>query len=140
MPARSSAFATMPSSPKRNAATTADVLRPFPARVRATAEQLRRLVVQVIPTATEHPYVGWNGIGYRDPQAGYFAGIFPQPDHVRLLFEHGVALDDPDGILQGDGVRQVRWIVVRPGSRLPRAKIVPMLERAVLYGSMRRRR
>lgn len=84
--------------------------------------------------------MGWKGIGYRDPQAGYFAGIFPQRDHVRLLFEHGARLDDPDGILQGEGVRQVRWIVVRPGSRLPRARIVAMLERAVLHGSMRRRR
>lgn len=129
----------MPSSRKPNA-TAADVLRPFSARVRATAEKLRRLVVQAIPTATEHPYVGWKGIGYRDPQAGYFAGVFPQPDHVRLLFEHGVVLDDPDGILQGDGVRQVRWIVVRPGSRLRRAAITRMLERAVLHGSMRRRR
>lgn len=129
----------MPSSPKPNA-TAADVLRRFSARVRATAEQLRRLVVQTIPTATEHPYVGWKGIGYRDPQAGYFAGIFPQRNHVRLLFEHGARLDDPGGILQGEGVRQVRWIVVRPGSRLPRARIVAMLERAVLHGSMRRRR
>jgi len=129
----------MPNSQKPNA-TTADILRPFSARVRATAERLRRLVVQAIPTATEHPYVGWKGIGYRDPQAGYFAGIFPEPDHVRLLFEHGGALDDPDGILQGEGVRQVRWIVVRPGSRLPRAAIKGMLERAVLHGSVRRRR
>lgn len=129
----------MPSSPKPSATAT-DVLRPFSAHVRASAEQLRRLVVQAIPTATEHPYMGWKGIGYRDPQAGYFAGIFPQRDHVRLLFEHGARLDDPDGILQGEGVRQVRWIVVRPGSRLPRARIVAMLERAVLHGSMRRRR
>lgn len=129
----------MASSRKPNA-TAADVLRPFSARVRATAEQLRRLVVQAIPTATEHSYVGWKGIGYRDPQAGYFAGIFPQRDHVRLLFEHGVALDDPEGILQGEGVRQVRWIVVRPGSRLPRAVIKRMLQRAVLHGSVRRRR
>lgn len=129
----------MPSSRKPNA-TAADVLRPFSARVRATAEQLRRLVGQAIPTATERPYVGWKGIGYRDPQAGYFAGIFPQRDHVRLLFEHGARLDDPDGILQGEGVRQVRWIVVRPGSRLPRGAISRMLVRAVLHGSMHRRR
>ncbi len=129
----------MPSSRKPNA-TAAEVLRPFPAAVRATADALRKLVLKAIPTATEHPYLGWKGIGYRDPQAGYFAGIFPQRDHVRLLFEHGAVLDDPDGVLQGEGVRQVRWIVVCPGSRLPRAGIRRMLQRALVHGSLRHRK
>jgi hypothetical protein len=129
----------MRSSRKPNA-TVEDVLRPFPEDVRTTAEHLRQVVLQAIPTATEHPYLGWKGIGYRDPQAGYFAGIFPQPDHVRLLFEHGAALDDPDGMLVGDDVRQVRWIVVRPNSRIPRTEIGRMLDRTVIHGSTRRRR
>src|SRR5574341_1126705 len=128
----------MPTSRKPNA-TVADILKPFPARVRGIAGQLRRLVTRVIPTATEHAYPGWHAIGYRDPQAGYFAGIFPQPDHVRLLFEHGAALDDPDGLLQGNEVKQVRWLVLRPSEPLPRAAIAALLRRAVLYGSTRRR-
>jgi hypothetical protein len=129
----------MPSSRKPNA-TAADILRPFPADVRATAEQLRRLVKVLVPTAAEHPYPGWKGIGYRDPQAGYFAGIFPQQDHVRLLFEHGAELADPDAILQGDNVRQVRWIVLYPGARLPRETIERMLRRALVHASVRPRR
>ena len=127
-------------SPPKPSATAADILRPFPEDVRAVAEALRKVVHKAIPTATEHPYVGWKGIGYRDPQAGYFAGIFPQPDHVRLLFEHGAALDDPEAILQGKSVRQVRWIVLRPGARMPTRSIEQMLRRALIYGSTRRRR
>lgn len=69
MPVRSSACAAMPSSRKPNA-TVADVLRPFDPPVRATAQALRRLIKETIPTATEHPYAGWKGNGYRDPQAG----------------------------------------------------------------------
>ncbi len=129
----------MPSSRKPNA-TAADILRPFPPDVRKTAKEMQRLVKEAIPTATEHPYIGWKGIGYRDPQAGYFAGIFPQPDHVRLLFEHGAMLDDPDGILRGDNVRQVRWIVLRPGAHIPRAAIMRMLRRALVFGSLKKRR
>jgi len=127
----------MPISGKPNA-TVADILEPFPARIRRIAEQLRTLVTRTIPTATEHAYPGWKGIGYRDPQAGYFVGIFPQPDHVRLLFEHGAALEDSDGLLQGENVRQVRWIALRHGTPIPRAAIASMLRRAVLYGSTRR--
>ncbi|HEV8364877.1 MAG TPA: DUF1801 domain-containing protein [Gemmatimonadaceae bacterium] len=127
----------MPGSRKPNA-TVADILEPFPARVRRISEQLRKLVTRTIPTATEHAYPGWKAIGYRDPHAGYFAGIFPQLDHVRLLFEHGAALEDPDGLLEGENVRQVRWIVLRYGAPLPRAAIASLLRRAVLYGSTRR--
>ncbi len=128
----------MPGSRKPNA-SVADILQPYPVRVRRIAEQLRKLVTRSIPTATEHAYPGWKAIGYRDPQAGYFAGIFPQPDHVRLLFEHGAALEDSDGLLEGENVRQVRWIVLRHGTPLPRAAIASLLRRAVLYGSTRRR-
>ncbi len=129
----------MRSSRKPNA-TVADILRPYSAEVRATAQALRQLILETIPTASEHPYAGWKGIGYRDPQAGYFAGIFPQGDHVRLLFEHGAALDDPDEILEGQNVRQVRWIVVRPGPRLAKGAIQRMLRTALLHGSTRARR
>jgi hypothetical protein len=136
---RSNASGTMPSSRKPEA-TVQDVLRPCSPALREVAESLRKVLREVVPTATEHPYVGWKGIGYRDPQAGYFAGIFPQHDHVRLLFEHGAALDDPDGVFEaGTGVRQVRWIVLRPGKRLPRRAIDAMLRRALVHGSTRRR-
>jgi hypothetical protein len=129
----------MPSS-RRPEARVADILKPYSADLRALAKSLQNLVRETVPTATEHPYVGWKGIGYRDPQAGYFAGIFPQRDHVRLLFEHGAALDDPDGIFEsGTGVRQVRWIVLRPGVRVRRRAIQAMLRRALVHGSTRRR-
>ena len=93
----------MPGSRKPNA-TVADILEPFPARVRRISEQLRK------------------------------------PDHVRLLFERGAALEDPDGLLEGENVRQVRWIVLPYGAPLPRAAIAALLRRALLYGSTRRRR
>ena len=75
----------------------------------------------------ERAYPVWRGIGYRHPQCGYFCGIFPQKTGVRLYFEYGVYLADPDRLLEGRGkqtryveVRRQRDIHVRPLRRLIR--------------------
>ena len=56
-----------------------------------------------MPEAVERVYSGWHGIGYHHPEAGYVVGLFPQEGCVRVLFEHGVHLPDPAGVLEGDG-------------------------------------
>jgi hypothetical protein len=69
-------------------------------------------VLAADPDLTEHVYEGWRGVGYRHPEAGYVCGIFPQAGgEVRLLFEHGASLQDPEGVLQGSG-SQTRYLVV----------------------------
>jgi hypothetical protein len=73
---------------------------------------LRALVLAAEPDFTERVNRGWGGLGYRHPEAGYVCGIFPREGEVRLLFEHGVQLDDPDGILEGDGT-QTRHVTIR---------------------------
>jgi hypothetical protein len=76
------------------------------------AVRTRDAVLAADPDLSERLYPGWRGVGYRHPEAGYVCGIFPQPDgEVRLLFEHGAALPDPDGVLQGSGT-QTRYVVV----------------------------
>ena len=66
------------------------------------------------PDLTERVYPGWDGIGFRHPDAGYVCAIYPreQEQEVRLLFEHGVRLEDPEGLLEGAG-SQTRFIRVR---------------------------
>jgi hypothetical protein len=116
--------------------TPEDILADFPPDVRAVASALRELIIRTIPTASEHAYPGWRGIGYRDPQSGYFCGVFPQRDHVKLGFEHGTVLPDPEGVLEGTG-RQVRYLIVPSGRKLPRRTIVNLLRAAVLHGAVR---
>ncbi len=79
---------------------------------RELALWLRDLVLEAEPDLAERVYPGWDGIGYRHPDAGYVCGIFPRDDGVRLLFEHGARLDDPGGLLEGEG-SQTRHAVVR---------------------------
>jgi len=73
---------------------------------------VRELVLAADPDLEERVYPGWRGLGYRHPEAGYVCGIFPRSDEVHLLFEHGAALPDPDGVLTGGG-RQTRVIRLR---------------------------
>jgi hypothetical protein len=75
------------------------------------------------PDLTERVYRGWDGIGFRHPDAGYVCAIYPrqQEQEVRLLFEFGVRLPDPGRLLEGDGT-QTRFIRVRqPDERLAAA-------------------
>lgn len=100
-------------------------------------QQLRVFLRTEVPSAVERVYWGWCALGYRDPQAGYFCGLFPQKDHIRLYFEHGVALPDPLGILEGE-TRQTRYLVLRPGDLIPETPLRALLHAALLYGSVRR--
>jgi hypothetical protein len=92
------------------------------------------VIRETVPTASEHVYPGWKALGYRDPQSGYFCGIFPQSDHVRLLFEHGAALPDPERVLKG-ATRQVRYLEVREEEEIPIAAIQRLLRAALIHGA-----
>jgi hypothetical protein len=72
---------------------------------------VRQLVFEAEPDLAERLYRGWDGIGFRHPDGGYICAIYPRDDEVRLLFEHGARLDDPDRILQGEG-SQTRFIPI----------------------------
>jgi DNA transformation protein len=96
--------------------------------IRDLAGRLRKLVGEAAPDATEAGYAGWRLIGYRSPH--YFCFIAPQADHVRLGFEHGVRLADPDGILEPMG-KQVRFVRIIPGRALPTAAIGRLIQEAL---------
>ncbi|HEX2079771.1 MAG TPA: DUF1801 domain-containing protein [Longimicrobium sp.] len=126
----------MPRPRPRSTATAEDILAPLSADVRALAEEIRGLVRKTVPEAEERANPGWVSIGYHDAQSGYFCGIFPRPPAVRLLFEHGAALPDPDGLLAGR-TKQVRWIDLHPGEPIPRDGIRRLVEAALLHGAVR---
>ena len=91
-----------------------DFLRDSHPGLAVLALWVREAVLAGEPDLTERVYVGWDGIGFRHPDAGYVCAIFPreQEQEVRLLFEHGVRLEDREGLLEGAGT-QTRFIRVR---------------------------
>ena len=118
--------------------TPEKLLERYPPGIQALTGQLRRLVMAAVPEASEYVNAGWCAIAYRHPDAGYFCGLFPFADHVKLLFEHGVELDDPAGLLEGDG-RQVRYIAMRKLADTRKRGIKPLLIAAVALRGGRKR-
>jgi DNA transformation protein and related proteins len=96
--------------------------------IRALAEKARELVKTQAPHATEAGYPGWQLIGYRAPH--YFCFVAPQPDHVRVGFEHGHALPDPKGVLEPMG-KQVRFVRLEPGKRIPVTALRGLIQKAL---------
>lgn len=98
-------------------ADIAAVLAKHPPAIAEIANRVRFIVKEIIPEREERPYAGWHAIGFVHPQAGYFCGIFPTDDEVTIVFEHGRALSDPKGILQGD-YKQIRIIPIHKQAEL----------------------
>ncbi len=107
-----------------------DILRDFHPEIREIAEELRLVVKKLVPEAKEKAYPGWKAIGCRHPTAGYFCGIFPQESEVHLLFEWGILLPDPQGILQGEG-KQVRYVVIKSLETIDRSAVAALIDAAL---------
>lgn len=117
-------------------------LAAFPEPITAIGERLRDAVRLAIPDAIERVRPGWHLIGYDVPfrrAKAYFAYIAPEVEHIHLGFEHGYAMEDPDGRLVGEGItRQVRWLTYRPGNAVDAAAVAPLLREAARVACMSR--
>ena len=107
-----------------------ELLDAFTPEVQIQTRALCALIRDMVVEAEERVYPGWRGIGYRHPVRGYVFGVFPQRDTVRLLFEHGVPLADPDQELLGSG-SQTRYLEFDPHLPLPEETIARFIGRAL---------
>jgi hypothetical protein len=117
----------------------ADLLAPSPKAIAALARRIVALVAGMHPEMEAAVRFGWQSVSFRHPGAGYVCGVFPRPDRVLLLFEHGRQLTDPHGLLEGD-TRQVRFIALKPGVRIPNSGIADLLAEAIALRDRPRRR
>jgi hypothetical protein len=104
--------------------------------VRRLAEAARKRICAVVPEAAEKLKPGWGLIGYHAP--GYFAFIVPSRDNVRIGFEWGVLLTDPEHLLHGEG-SQVRYAAIRTLRELQAPALAALLQQAAAL-SLRKRR
>jgi hypothetical protein len=91
---------------------------------------IRRAVLAADPDLTERIFPGWNGVGFRHPEAGYLCAIYPRSEWVVLHFEHGAALPDPDGILLGDG-STTRFVRIQEPSATTGQQITAYVQQAI---------
>lgn len=88
------------------------LLAEYDEKIARMARALRAVVGTAAPDAEETVQVGWATIGYRIER--HFLAIAPRTDHVRLRFEAGIELPDPDGITEPGGKRCTHLIFYRP--------------------------
>jgi hypothetical protein len=101
-------------------------------------EAVRAVVHEVVPEAEERGNSGWHSINYRHPEVGYFFGIFPLAEEVRLVFEWGTRLDDPAGILEGDTSR-IKSVMIRSRAEFEEKRVAleGLLKQAIGLGNDR---
>lgn len=88
------------------------LLDSYPTPVHTLAADLAALIRVTAPGAVEAVRPTRRCVRYSHPRCGYFCGLYPQESSVQLLFEFGVLLPDPDGLLRGTGP-YVRFVAVR---------------------------
>lgn len=105
-------------------------------------ERLRTIVRSALPEAIERVRPGWRVIGYDLPigrRTVFFAWILPQQEHIHLGFVHGVALEDPHRLLQGQrGVKLARWTTFEAGADLDEPALEDLLHEAALVAALPR--
>lgn len=118
------------------------LLDDFPPPMQAIAHRLRQVVKTAIPDAMERVRPGWRLIGYDLPirkNGVYFAYVAPENHHVHLGFEHGWAMADPHGLLQGEGItRQVRWLTFVDPDEIDVERCVELIHEAAALAAMTR--
>lgn len=96
----------------------------------------RKVLRKRLPTAYEivYEYRAWFVISYSPSEHGYegVLAVRGDADGVKLYFNRGKDLPDPEGLLQGSG-GQVRSIDVEAASALARPAVARLIEDAIAH-------
>lgn len=108
-------------------------LKPYDREIQKLALQLRELVLSEMAPCYENIYDAYSavaiGYGTSDRLSDGIFHIAVYAKGVNLGFNHGAALDDPKGILEGKGNR-IRHIKIKSPEDLARPEIRSYLKRA----------
>jgi hypothetical protein len=113
-------------------------LKPFPDDVRDRALWLREFVWKLYPKANELIYDNYNAVAFgwspTDRMGDLFCSIAVgrSSHNVHFGFYWGSKIDDPEGILLGEG-NQYRYILVHKKSEFPKAYIKKLVKEAYAY-------
>ena len=114
--------------------TILEFLTQFPGPMIDIALKLRMSIIAAAPTASEKLNTGWRSISYKHPEAGYFCGIFPGEEAVKLGFEHGHLLTDYYDHFD-HGTNQVKYVVFADTAEVDQLPLKQMIEQAIALKS-----
>lgn len=95
---------------------------------------IRRRLRKRIPAAHEivYEYRGFFVISFSPSVHGYegILALHAGAEGLRLYFNHGKELPDPEGLLQGAG-KQARWLLLEKPSTLSRKAVASLIDEAI---------
>jgi len=115
-------------------------LKPFPEDVKNRALWLREFVWKLYPNANELIYDNYNAVAIgwspTDRVGDTFCSIAVgrSSHNVHFGFYWGSKIEDPEGILLGDG-HQYRYILVNTKSEFPKTYVKKLMKKAYAYSS-----
>lgn len=108
-------------------------LKPYDHPVRELALALRELVLEEMAPCHENIYDAYSavaiGYGFSERLSDGVVHIAVYSKHVNLGFNHGATLNDPKGILQGNG-NQIRHLTIKNAEDLSRPALREYVRRA----------
>ena len=108
-------------------------LKPYDPEIRNLAVKLRALVLEEMAPCYENIYDAYSavaiGYGTSDRLRDGIFHIAVYSKHVNLGFNEGATLDDPKGILQGNG-HQIRHITIKSVEDIKRPELRAYIRRA----------
>jgi hypothetical protein len=97
----------------------------LPPSQRRIAETLRQIVVEVVPDSTES--IKWGRPVFESN--GLLCYVAPAMHHLSIGFYLGAYLNDPEGLLRGEG-KQLRHLVIANGESVPEAVVRELISAA----------
>ncbi|MBM3903662.1 MAG: DUF1801 domain-containing protein [Thaumarchaeota archaeon] len=109
-----------------------NILKSHNTSIRKISNELRKIISSAVPEISEKALPGWHAIGFRHVQAGHICAVFPFESIVKLYFEYGAKLADPDHVLEGN-TKQTRFISFSSPSDISPKKIQKLVKESILY-------
>ncbi len=105
------------------------LLNNYDDNIRELATAARTLIAKLTPKAEEKIYFGWRVARFSldGTMAGQFIAIGPHKKHVNLYFMNGIELDDPKGLLEGDG-KKMRHVSITEAKQLKSAALKALIK------------
>jgi hypothetical protein len=116
-------------------ATIDELFPTTPLAVRAILAEIRRMVCDALPDATEILYHG--ALGYGPTASGFDLILYvaPQNGYANLGFYHGAGVPDPTGLLEGSGKR-MRHVKIKSVLAAQNAALIPLVQAAWKHGAI----
>jgi hypothetical protein len=105
------------------------LLNKYDEHIRELAIAARELILKLTPKADEKVYFGWRVVRYslNGSMNGQFIAIGPQKKYVNLYFMNGTELDDPKGLLTGEG-KKMRHVSITEAKQLKSAALKALIK------------